>query len=274
MPRSCRARRSTGRARTSPRTALCRADVAPDGTAAVAYLKGAPTPHVWVSRLVGGAWGAPEQVESLPGAASNPRIAVANGGKVVVTFANGGNLQAVIKPTAGAAFGTPANIGTGGSYGEIDLAPNGNGYVAIKAGNVLTAVAPGRHDVHAGRRSPEQQPPPGGRWQRPGGEGRHAQRRHGCGDRLGREPGRSGKRVRAPHHRNHTWRHRGCESRFAGRRAGAGRHGCLHARRGHRRARYRLGRLPAGLHLRRPELLACGRPPPAAGRQPRNGRGR
>jgi hypothetical protein len=117
---------------------VVQADVAPDGTAAIAYLKGA-TPHVWVSRLVGGAWSAPEQAESLPVASSNPRIAVANGGKVVVTFANGGNVQAVIKPSAGAPFGTPANIGTGGSYGEIDLAPNGSGYVAIKAGNVLTA---------------------------------------------------------------------------------------------------------------------------------------
>ena len=80
-------------------------DVAPDGTAAIAYLKGA-TAHVWVSRLVGGAWSAPDQVESLPGASSNPRVAVANGGKVVVTFANGGNLHGVVKPSASAPFGS------------------------------------------------------------------------------------------------------------------------------------------------------------------------
>jgi hypothetical protein len=117
---------------------VVQADVAPDGTAAIAYLKGA-TPKVWVSRLVGGAWGAPEQVDSLPGASSNPRIAVANGGKVVVTFANGGNLQAVVKPSAETPFGTPTNIGNTAQYGEVDLAPNGNGYVAIKGTTVLTA---------------------------------------------------------------------------------------------------------------------------------------
>jgi hypothetical protein len=114
-------------------------DVAPDGTAAIAYLKGA-TAHVWVSRLVGGAWSAPEQVESLPGASSNPRVAVANGGKVVVTFANGGNLHGVVKPSASAPFGSATNIGATGAYGEVDLAPNGNGYVAVKATLVLTAA--------------------------------------------------------------------------------------------------------------------------------------
>jgi hypothetical protein len=116
---------------------VVQADVAPDGTAAIAYLKGA-TPHVWVSRLVNGAWTAPEQAENLPGAASNPRIAVANGGKVVVTFANGG-VQAVVKPNSAAPFGSPTPIGAGGLYGEIDLAPDGNGYVAIKATLLLSA---------------------------------------------------------------------------------------------------------------------------------------
>ena len=46
---------------------VVQSDVAPDGTAAIAYLKGA-TPKVWVSRLVGGAWAAPQQDENLAGA--------------------------------------------------------------------------------------------------------------------------------------------------------------------------------------------------------------
>ena len=56
-----------------------------------------------------------------------------------MTFSNGGNLQAVVKPNAGAPFGAAANIGTGGLYGEVDLAPDGNGYVAIKSTLLLTA---------------------------------------------------------------------------------------------------------------------------------------
>jgi hypothetical protein len=117
---------------------VVQADVAPDGTAAIAYLKGA-TPHVWVSRLVGGAWTAPEQAESLPTASSNPRIAVANGGKVVVTFANGGSVQAVIKPNAAAPFGTPTVLAPTSDYGQVDLAPGGNGYVAIHQNNDVRA---------------------------------------------------------------------------------------------------------------------------------------
>ena len=46
---------------------VVQSDVAPDGTAAIAYLKssGAFT-HVWVSRLVAGAWTVPEQVDVGP----------------------------------------------------------------------------------------------------------------------------------------------------------------------------------------------------------------
>lgn len=120
---------------------VVRSDAAPDGTAALVYLKNvAAVPHVYVSRLVGGAWTAPERVDaSLATASSSPRIGVANGGKVVVTFANGGDLRAVVKPSSSAPFGAAANIGTGGIYGEVDLAPGGNGYVAIKATLLLTA---------------------------------------------------------------------------------------------------------------------------------------
>lgn len=115
-------------------------DVAPDGTAAIAYLKNVgAVAHVWVSRLVGGAWTVPERVDSgLAGASSNPRIAVANSGKVVVTFANGGNLQAVVKPSSSVPFGSVTQLETTSDYGQVDLAPTGNGYVAIhKANDVL-----------------------------------------------------------------------------------------------------------------------------------------
>ena len=142
MPRSCRARPSTGRARTFAANSIVQSDAAPDGTAAIAYLKNvAAVPHVFVSRLVDGAWtraGAGGTPRS--DASSAPRIAVANGGKVVVTFANGGNLHAVVKPSASAPFGAPTNDRLPpGSYGEVDLAPGGNGYVAVKAHARATA---------------------------------------------------------------------------------------------------------------------------------------
>jgi hypothetical protein len=119
---------------------VVRSDAAPDGTAAMVYLKNVGgVPHVFVSRLVSGAWTAPERVDTSPTASSSPRIAVANGGKVVVTFANGGSVQAVVKPNAGTPYVGATPIGTGGQYGEVDLAPGGNGYVAIKGTLLLTA---------------------------------------------------------------------------------------------------------------------------------------
>jgi len=112
-------------------------DVAPDGTAAIAYLKvDGAFAHVWVSRLVAGAWTVPEQIDvGFVGNSSAPRIAVANGGKIVVTFVSGTNVFAAIKPNAGNPFGAPADLtAIGSDYAQVDLAPGGNGYVAIHQG--------------------------------------------------------------------------------------------------------------------------------------------
>lgn len=66
-------------------------DMAPDRTAALAYLKRVGgVDHVFVSRLENGAWTGPQRVDAgldtYP--SRNLSIAVANGGKVVVTFLN------------------------------------------------------------------------------------------------------------------------------------------------------------------------------------------
>jgi hypothetical protein len=124
-----------------PANNIVQSDAAPDGTAAIAYLKGA-TPHVWVSRLVSGAWTAPEQADTaLATASSAPRIGVANGGKVVVTFVNGGQLWGVVKPNGTSPFGVAAPISiVTASYGDVDLAPGGNGYVAIGRNNDVFAT--------------------------------------------------------------------------------------------------------------------------------------
>src|SRR4051794_10003175 len=73
-------------------------DVAPDDSASLVYLKNVGgTNHPFVSRFVNGAWGAPQRVDAdSANAASGPRVAVANGGKVVVTYISGGNAVARI----------------------------------------------------------------------------------------------------------------------------------------------------------------------------------
>ena len=121
-----------------------RVDVAPDGSAALVYLKlvGANL-HPFVSTLEDGAWSAPVEVDpALAVTTSGARIAVANGGKVVVTYKKGaaGPLVAQVRPSAGAAFGASQDLAPAGSYAEIDLAGNGNGYAAGSSNNDVFAA--------------------------------------------------------------------------------------------------------------------------------------
>ncbi len=121
-----------------------RVDVAPDGSAALVYLKlvGANL-HPFVSTLEGGAWSAPVEVDpALAVTTSGARIAVANGGKVVVTYKKGaaGPLVAQVRPSAGAPFGASQDLAPAGTSAEIDLAGNGNGYAAGSSNNDVFAA--------------------------------------------------------------------------------------------------------------------------------------
>ncbi len=111
-------------------------DVAPDGTAAMAYLKKvAGVDHVFVVRKQGAGWTAPERVDSTLATASlRPAVSVANGGKVVVAFSNGAKLYGAIA-TGGGAFAAPSVIDGVGAWGvaDMDLGANGNGYLAALA---------------------------------------------------------------------------------------------------------------------------------------------
>ena len=78
-----------GPSAASPRTASSRRR-GPDGTVAIAYLKARGVRTVRSRASVDGAWTRPTGRTASPGASGPPRIVVANGGKVVVTFANGG----------------------------------------------------------------------------------------------------------------------------------------------------------------------------------------
>ncbi len=121
-----------------------RVDVAPDGSAALVYLKlvGANL-HPFVSTLENGVWTAPVEVDpALAVTTSGARVAVANGGKVVVTYKKGaaGPLVAQVRPSAGAAFGASQDLAPAGSYAEVDLAGNGNGYAAGSSNNDVFAA--------------------------------------------------------------------------------------------------------------------------------------
>lgn len=116
-------------------------DVAPDGSAALVYLKNdGGVNHPFVSRFAGGAWGTPQRVDTGSGAAgSNARIAVANGGKVVVTYIRGGDAVARISSAPGAPFGAEHIVQAGGSKADVDLSPGGNGYAVVESSNDVFA---------------------------------------------------------------------------------------------------------------------------------------
>src|SRR4051794_30625925 len=118
-------------------------DVAPDGSAALVYLKSdGGQAHPFVSRFLNGAWSSPQRVDPDSSVINSfPRIAVANGGKVVVTYIRGLVSDAVarISPSPGAPFGAEHIVQAGGSKADVDLSPNGNGYVVAESSNDIFA---------------------------------------------------------------------------------------------------------------------------------------
>lgn len=121
-------------------------DLAPDGTGAIAYvMEDGGADRVFVSRLVDGAWSAPERLDAdLPGASSQPAVAAGDGGRVVVAFVNDGRVHVATRRDAGAGWVRQALWdGGGGSDPAVDLSVNGKGYV------VFTAPGAGGHDVRA-----------------------------------------------------------------------------------------------------------------------------
>lgn len=110
-------------------------DVARDGTGAVAYVKRvADVPHVFVSRLVNGAFLPPERIDlALPGAAGEPVVAASDGGRVAVAFTSDGQLHVALRPNAGTAFQPPQPILGGASNPAIDMSINGVSYVSFTA---------------------------------------------------------------------------------------------------------------------------------------------
>jgi hypothetical protein len=124
---------------------LSRMSVARDGTGGLVYVKQVlGTPHVFVSRLVEGAFQAPEQVDTgLIGGSSQPVIAAGNGGLLLVAFINSGQLYVVQRPGESAPYGAPLALAGGASNPAIAITNFGKAYLAF------TVDSAGSHDVRA-----------------------------------------------------------------------------------------------------------------------------
>lgn len=119
-------------------------DITSDGTGAVTYTvveDGAE--HVFVSRLLDGAWSGPERVDpGLPGPSSQPRVSASPGGRVVVSYANGGNVYAASRAPGAPGWTVQTVWGSGGASDPwVDLGVNGKAYL------VFTAPGAGGSDV-------------------------------------------------------------------------------------------------------------------------------
>jgi len=119
-------------------------DVASDGTGAVVYtVEEEGADHVFVSRLVNGGWVGPERVDAgLGGPSSQPHVSTAEGGRVVVSYANGGNVYTASRAPGAAGWTVQAVWGSGGASDPwVDMGVNGKAYL------VFTAPGAGGHDV-------------------------------------------------------------------------------------------------------------------------------
>jgi hypothetical protein len=119
--------------------------IARDGSGAIVYLKDVSgIAHVFVSRLIGGQFQIPEQVDgTLPGPSSQPVIAAGNGGVLLIAFINGGSLWVVNRPSTTTPYVPPLGLSGGASDPSLQMTNFGKAYLAF-----TTADGAG-HDVRA-----------------------------------------------------------------------------------------------------------------------------
>jgi hypothetical protein len=119
--------------------------IARDGSGGVVYTdQVAGVTHVFVSRLAGGIFQAPQQLDAaLPGASSQPVIAAGNNGVLLIGFINGGSLYAVDRTAGSTAFPAPILLAAGAANPAISMSFFGKAYLAF------TAIGAGGHDIRA-----------------------------------------------------------------------------------------------------------------------------
>lgn len=119
-------------------------DLAPDGSGAIAFtMDDGGATHVFVSRLVNGAWSAPERLDAdLGSPGTQIAVAAGDGGRVLAVFANGGNVYASTRASAASGWSRQTLwSGGGASDPAVDHSVNGKGYA------LFTAPGAGGHDV-------------------------------------------------------------------------------------------------------------------------------
>ncbi len=115
-------------------SALTSLSLARDGLGALVYVKALDgVPHVFASRLVGGVFQPPEQVDAgLSGPSSQPVVAAGNGGVVLIAFVNGGTLYVVDRLGAGSPATAPIPLTGGGvSDPSISMSNFGKAYMSF-----------------------------------------------------------------------------------------------------------------------------------------------
>jgi hypothetical protein len=108
--------------------------IARDGTGAVAFVQNVGgVAHVFVSRLLGGAFQPPQQVDAgLPGASSHPVIAADSGGLLLVAFVNAGQIEVAGAPDADTPVSAPVALAPGDTP-SLAISPFGKAYLAYAA---------------------------------------------------------------------------------------------------------------------------------------------
>lgn len=126
-------------------TGLSGLAAARDGTGGLVYLKNVGgAAHVFLSRLLGGRFQPPQQVDAgLSGPSSQPVIAAANPGLLLIAFINDGTLYTGQAANGLSALDPPSRLMSGASSPSLSLSPFGKGYLAF------TAVGNGGNDIRA-----------------------------------------------------------------------------------------------------------------------------
>jgi hypothetical protein len=124
-------------------TGLSGISVARDGTGGLVYVKDVlGVGHVFLSRLLNGAFQAPQQVDAgLGGPSSQPVIAAGRGGLLLIAFINAGQLYVASVANAITPLGPPSLIYSGAANPAISITTTSKAYLAF------TSVGAGGDDV-------------------------------------------------------------------------------------------------------------------------------
>lgn len=117
-----------------------------DGTGGVVYLRlDGGVPHVFVARLLDGAWQPPERIDNgIAEGASSPLVAAGPDGRLVVVWVTGGTLLASVRPNAGTAWTVPQAVGSSAQAPALDMGLNGHTYVVWSANGDVRGAYMGR----------------------------------------------------------------------------------------------------------------------------------